>query len=182
MQEQKPNKSGGSGGSGGTDGTGGTGDTPKAPAAAKKVVPVSAQQDSSAIDCEVSTVDGRAERLRANLRRDIEPLTQSLQDLRVFKAIDLQNYLGFGETFKSGLREWTKRAKDADRNAKVVLKRITSSTRPAVYAEEAAMLNEVMSVCQAIVELCRTVLTAQDHVIVNCVVARFPFLICCLII
>ena len=48
-------------------------------------------------------IDGRAENLKANLKRDIAPMTETLDGIKHFDNIDVESYLGFGSRAKPTL-------------------------------------------------------------------------------
>ena len=116
-------------------------------------------------DLDVPVIDGRAEKMKRNLRQEIAPLLDKLNSAKTFTAIDVEHFLGFGDIFKNALRHWQKVAKDIERAYKVVQRRIDTSTRPSVYSDETADILKVATSCDAIVELTRTMLSTQAFVI-----------------
>lgn len=116
-------------------------------------------------DLDVGTVDGRAERLKSNFKRDIQPLKEQIDGVRDFDAIDVESYLGFGDVFKTAIRHWQKSAKDIERAIKVLERKIEATKTPTVYAHEIEQAESLSAVCIAIVEITRTLLSSQASVL-----------------
>ena len=108
-----------------------------------------------ATDTSVAQVDGRAERLRVTVTKELTPAEEQFEALKqkVKDITDLEDHIGTGKKFREAVKEWVKQARSQSKACGALVKRISATKSKTAFETEIGRLERICQACDCVAVL-----------------------------
>ena len=103
----------------------------------------------------VAQVDGRAERLRVTVTKELTPAEEQFEALKqkVKDITDLEDHIGTGKKFREAVKGWVKQARSQSKACGALVKRISATKSKTAFETEIGRLERICQACDCVAVL-----------------------------